>query len=171
MAARRVTIYLAQPIVDAFDIDNDAGETLSGRIAIVAERYRDMIAAHCPELSRNEWFALCDVANGMFFGIGAATSAPRMLWAEFDDACRTDSVDEKWEIDGPALVEKLREMTTAEIFAVAEVTRRFWVRGAGRTGDEALNLALDIAGPKAAAAAGLPPVGESARQPPVGESA
>lgn len=140
---RRSTIHIAAPIVDAIDLDIDAGESLSGRIAVIVERYRQMVADHCPELSRNEWMACMDVMNGMFTGMGDPISA-KFLWASVDDACSSDGLAEKWEIDGPALVKKLRALDTAGAISVAEIGRRFWSRASGRDGDTALDLALSI---------------------------
>lgn len=141
--SRRSTIHIAAPIVDAIDLDSDAGERLSGRIGIIVERYRQIVADHCPDLSRNEWMACMDVMNGMFTGMGDPT-APKFIWASVDDACSMEGLDKKWEIDGPVLVKKLRALDTAGAIAVAEIGRRFWARSSGRDGDTALDLALAI---------------------------
>lgn len=141
--AQRSTIHLAAPIVEALDLDKDAGESLSGRIAVIVERYRQIVADHCPDLSKNEWLACMDVMNGMFTGMGDAI-ATKFLWASVDDACSMEGLAEKWDIDGPALVKKLRALDTAGCVAVAEIGRRFWSRASGKSASEALELALAL---------------------------
>jgi hypothetical protein len=141
--SQRSTIHIPAPIVEALDLDKDAGESLSGRIALIVERYRQIISDHCPELSRNEWMACMDVMNGMFTGMGEPT-AVKFLWASVDDACSMEGLAEKWEIDGPALVKKLRALDTAGAIAVAEIGRRFWSRASGKDADQALDLAMAI---------------------------
>ena len=141
--SQRSTIHISAPVVDALDLDRDAGESLSGRIALIVERYRQIVADHCPDLGRNEWMACMDVMNGMFTGMGDQT-AVKYLWASVDDACKEEGLAEKWSIDGIALVNKLRALDTAGAIAVAEIGRRFWSRASGKDGDDALDSALAV---------------------------
>ena len=141
--SKKSTIHIPATIVEAIDLDGDAGESLSGRIALIVERYRQIVADHAPELSRNEWMACMDVMNGMFTGMGDPIAA-KFIWASVDDACSMEGLADKWEIDGAALVKKLRALDTAGAISVAEVGRRFWSRASGKSGDQALDLALAI---------------------------
>lgn len=142
MAYKRSTIHIPAHVVELIDIDKDTDESLSGRITIIVERYAAMIADHLPELTRGEWCACMDVMNGMFTGMGDAI-ATKFLWASIDDACRMEGLADKWSIDGPALVKKLRDLDTAGAIAVAEVGRRFWARASSSDVDTALDLALE----------------------------
>ena len=142
----RASIHLSTSVAAAIDLDRDAGESLSGRISMIVERYQAIISAHRPELSRPEWMAICDVMNGEFLGMGD-TTAPRYIWASVSDACRMDGLADKWHIDGQALVDKLRNLDYAGCIAAAEVGRRFWSAASGKDGDQALTLALDFGTP------------------------
>jgi hypothetical protein len=85
------------------------------------ERYYDMLKRSLPRFSQGEAMLLCDVLNGV---ISMAYSVP-LLWAQVSDALQ-DGYAEKWEIDGPALVEKLRKLTPFECMAVVDAVERVW---------------------------------------------
>ena len=144
MSSKRTTIHIPAAIVDILDLDRDAdsGESLSGRITLIVDRYADIVSRHTPALSEGEWKAVMDVMNGYFAGIGNP-DAPRWIWASVSDAC-TGDLAEKWQIDGPALVEKLRAMDYAAGVAVSEIARRFWSRCPSIGIDDALSQALAV---------------------------
>ena len=54
-------------------------------------------------------------------------SIPHM-GAGIEDAVHLDHLDEKWSVNGPALISKLRALTTAERFALVNAAERFWLR-------------------------------------------
>ena len=64
---------------------------------------------------------LCDVMNGTLHQPYSVS----LLWAEVSDAL-PDGYAEKWNIDGPALVEKLRALSPFECMAVADAVERAW---------------------------------------------
>lgn len=55
----------------------------------------------------------------------ASIDAAKFIYAEVHDC---EGLGEKWGIDQPDLVEKLRQMSTIECWAVADVVARFWAR-------------------------------------------
>ena len=73
-------------------------------------------------LSEGEACALCDVLNSTYVDAHGAG----MLWLEVEDALE-DGLAEKWGIDGPALVEKLKHMPRARLMAIADAVERWWV--------------------------------------------
>lgn len=74
------------------------------------------------ELTAGEACLICDVLNGVLMD---ATSAS-MLWAEVEDGIRMDDLDQKWGVDGPALVEKLRSLDRLTCLALVDAAERFW---------------------------------------------
>jgi hypothetical protein len=52
-------------------------------------------------------------------------SALQFLWMEAGDSL-ADGLAEKWEVDGSALVEKLRAATTAQRIALVEQIELWW---------------------------------------------
>ena len=94
---------------------------------------KTFVREHQPSLSRNEWMALCDVLNGGVFKKGEFWD---ILWIEpvnrnpmladsIEDS-EPDGLYQKWEIDGPALVQKLYRLTEAETLAILHVVQIAW---------------------------------------------
>jgi hypothetical protein len=118
MAHKRSTIHLPEHIVKLIDVAKDAGESQSGRIASIIEKYAAMISEGLPELTIGEWGACMWAMRDR--------ESPKMLWAVIDDGCRDQGLSERFAIDGNQLVKKLRSMDAAGVFAIAEVARRYW---------------------------------------------
>lgn len=89
------------------------------------ERYYSLLAAELAgiELSEAEASLVCDALNGTLF----EPHTIRLLWAEVDDAIRHDGLAEKWGVDGPALVERLRSLTPGQAYALVDAVERFWL--------------------------------------------
>ena len=73
-------------------------------------------------LALDEARLIVDMCNGTIFD---ARTAP-LLWASVEDACHLDGLDEKWGIDGPVLVEKLKGLTQLQALALADAAEQFW---------------------------------------------
>jgi len=65
---------------------------------------------------------LVDALNGSL--MDAASAA--LLWAEIEDAIKLDNLAEKWNVDGQALVEKLKGLTAIQSLAIVDAAERFW---------------------------------------------
>lgn len=74
------------------------------------------------DLTENEAMLIVDALNGVLIGADAGA----LLWANIADSIRLDGLDEKWSVDGPALVEKLQAMTATQAMAVLDAAERFW---------------------------------------------
>lgn len=75
------------------------------------------------DLSTKEAMLIVDSLNGtMFIDPLSAT----LLWANIEDSIRLDGLDAKWEVDGAALVTKLRGLTSIQAMAVVDAAERFW---------------------------------------------
>lgn len=84
-------------------------------------RYYQLLRMTLPTFAEGEASLLCDVLNGTRLDEHTMT----LLWAEISDAL-ADGLAEKWEVDGPALVARLRALTPAEAYAVVDACERFW---------------------------------------------
>lgn len=73
-------------------------------------------------LTVEEACLLVDALNGALSG----TDTAHLLWVEVEDACHLDHLDEKWQVDGPALVQKLRQLTDTQALALIDAAERFW---------------------------------------------
>lgn len=65
---------------------------------------------------------LVDVLNGALMDANSA----HLLWAEIEDGCRLDKIDQRWDIDGKALVEMLRSLSAFHCMALIDAAERFW---------------------------------------------
>lgn len=74
-------------------------------------------------LTEREALLICDALNGTWLQEGTAA---RYLWAEVADAIELNRLDRKWDVDGQALVQKLRGLTLAQAWAVVDAVERFW---------------------------------------------
>lgn len=68
---------------------------------------------------------LLDVCNGVMF---ADPVSIRHLWGEVADAIKLDRVDQKWAVDGAALVEKLKGLSMGHLLAIVDSTELWWSR-------------------------------------------
>lgn len=73
-------------------------------------------------LSLDEARLIVDCCNATVYDARTAT----MLWGSVEDACQLDGLDEKWGIDGPVLVEKLKGLTQLQALALVDAAERFW---------------------------------------------
>lgn len=119
--AERASIYIGEPLARLLD----GHENRSGRLNTVAERYLDIVARDCPALTRAEWCAVCDALNGYWME-GGSNLGVRMAWAEVSDADRLNGLGRKWNVDAEALADRMRDMSSAEQVALAEVVEIFW---------------------------------------------
>lgn len=89
------------------------------------ERYYTLLAralmAVREQFSEAEIELLVDATNDLM----VRPETVHLIWAEVADALR-DGLAEKWQVDGPALVEKLRGFTPSEMMALADAIERFW---------------------------------------------
>lgn len=137
MADNRMSIYAGPPILAALAGHEDRR---SARLNTIAVRYLDIVRRDCPPFTEAEWSAICDALNGYWMGAGG-DSGIRLAWAEILDADRLDGLGRKWGADAEALALRLRDATTGQQTAVAEVVERFWARA-----DLPTRQALEAAG-------------------------
>lgn len=99
----------------AFSLGQVAQRDLGRYYAVLRDSLRDV------DLTEGEASLLCDVLNGTLI----EEASYRLLWAEIDDSLE-DGVAMKWEVDGPALVRKLRAFSPGALMAVADAVEAFW---------------------------------------------
>lgn len=76
-------------------------------------------------LSESEISLICDVLNGtMFSDRYSVTVVPN----EIQDGISLDHVDEKWNVDGAALVAKLRGLSYGSLMALVDAVQLWWYR-------------------------------------------
>ncbi|MEW8957836.1 MAG: hypothetical protein AB2448_01800 [Moorella sp. (in: firmicutes)] len=117
----KIAIYIPDHLLAEI---STRGDNRSGIISRDLERlytlYRRALAQ--VTLSVEEACLIVDALNGAKFEADTA----RLLWAEIEDACNLDHLDEKWQVDGQALVQKLRELNEIQALALVDAAERFW---------------------------------------------
>lgn len=119
--AKRATIYMADAVAEFFA---DA-DSLSGRVAAVALRYREIARRELPALTRAQWCAVADANSGCD---DLLADAPEMLsWMLWANVSNSAGLGERWEIDEDALVAEMRGWSYAQTVAAYEAVRTFWL--------------------------------------------
>lgn len=77
------------------------------------------------KLTRNELSALTDIQNGLIFEEQFAVNHSAFI-AQIEDSDWFDHIGERWQVDVKALIKKVEQMTTCEIFFLQEEIDRFW---------------------------------------------
>lgn len=98
---------------------------------------RSALAKIAPTLTAGEAAMIVDALNGLITEPHTAS----LLWASVADAIESDGLARKWDVDGAALVERLRRLAPFEALAVADAAERYWNRvaaGVDETNDERL---------------------------------
>ena len=105
--------------------NNGGGTGITARITQICDRYAEIMRRSLPRLSATELEA---VQAAMVSRQPTNASAVRgMIWLAVEDAL-IDGLAEKHEIDGPALVGKLKALTYPEDVALLEVVEAHWTR-------------------------------------------
>ena len=112
------------PILEEAIANNGGGSGLSHRLAQIGDRYLELLRrTDLPALTDAEMSALRDVNNGTWHEPAAMIRGA--LWLGIEDSL-PDGIAEKWDIDGGALVEKLRVLTFAQEVKLLEMIERWW---------------------------------------------
>jgi len=119
--AEKATVYLHDTVIPEIDA---RGESRSGVISRDLLRLYTLYRRGLREvrLTTNEACLLVDTLND---AIMDANTAP-LLWQQVEDACRIDRLDEKWQVDGKALIEKLKNLDALHCLALVDAAERFW---------------------------------------------
>lgn len=129
----KTTITMAPDVLGEIDRRGYMGgrnrSAVIGRdLARLYELYRLALKTEI-NLTPSEGALILDSLNGTI--LDARMSA--MLWAQIEDNVFLDGLAGKWEVDGPALIEKLRSLTRLQALALVDMAERFW---AGVSSDE-----------------------------------
>lgn len=120
----RKTIYLSEPVESV--IDRLASKSsASAAIARACDRYLFLVKACRPALAYEEWMAVIDCLNGY----ASQENVNQYVYAltfNLSDSFNLDAINEKWKIDGQALLDKVQNMTSCEKLSIVDVADQFW---------------------------------------------
>lgn len=117
----RTTITLSEELEERLA---ERGSCRSGVIERDLNRLYCLLEKSLIEIDLNiqEACSIVDALNGTAFD---PWSIP-LLWANIEDAIALEKLDNKWGIDGKALVEKLKSLTPFQCLAIIDAAERFW---------------------------------------------
>lgn len=128
MPANKISITIGD-VLSEIDARGERGAAnRSGVINRDLERYYETLKygrqSLRDRLSTGEVSAILDNLNGCWL---AEPVSIRLIYANVADGL-DDGLAEKWNIDGPALVRKLKNLSFAELCALADAAERWWNR-------------------------------------------
>lgn len=125
MPVQKLSFSLPPDLVAELDA---RGDERSHTLTRHMERYLNILATSrrrlADQLNDQEIGLILDTLNGTLFSEPFSIS---MLPLQIRDAL-DDHLDEKWQVDGPALVEKLKALSYADQVALVDAAERWWER-------------------------------------------
>ena len=134
---RSITIKVDDALLPALEerTGDDWGEGLPSVVKSAAERYLQVCRYDLPELAPREWRLVMDALNGTimdWFGSSFGSSGRTLAAIQVEDAIRLNGLDRKWDVDGTALVTKLRSLTYGQALALSDFVERWWKRASSK---------------------------------------
>lgn len=137
MPAVKISISLSDDMLAELDVrvDRYMGGNRSLAIVEAVNNYWALLdlglALARKSLTENEACLILDTLNGTWTGgfpggPEAARWAQNALIWEVSDAVSLNQADQKWSVDGPALISKLQALDGLARLALAEWARRMW---------------------------------------------
>jgi len=109
---------------------NTLTDPWTGGLAL--RRYRDLLRRALAEmtLTRGEACLICDALNGtaLFAAVDDHDGTYMFIPVEITDSIRLDRTDQKWEVDGKVLLDKLAAAAPVTLCAIADACEQFWAR-------------------------------------------
>jgi hypothetical protein len=105
-------------------------DNYSSRVNSIIGRYMAIVLDAMPELSENEWLAICDANTGPAFvpmemEPSVENDPARYAWMNVADS-EPGYVKEAWGVDNLELARKMKSMSFIEQCGVVEVIQKFW---------------------------------------------
>lgn len=114
---KEIAAQIAERARDGQSLGSVAARDLDRYYALLAREYQTL------RLTEAEENLVRDACNGTQWDVFATA----LVWAAVDDGIRVDHLDQKWGVNGPALVQRLRMMTVGQSIAVVDAVERFWI--------------------------------------------
>jgi len=131
MTSDRVSLYIPDRLAPILDLQAERGESLSGRLAAIVDRYGWIVRDDPPAFPRNEWCLILDACNGWASWAEAGETLMGGVAANVADHAALNAADEKWHLSRDEvrdLVARLNGLSRAQTCQVIECIERFWRR-------------------------------------------
>jgi hypothetical protein len=92
------------------------------------KRYYSLLNYHLLELTLcpSEVHLVCDALKD--YRVEDDSEQARVVWKQVAAAMQRDQLDQKWKIDGSALIRKLQALNHLQFIALVDAVERFWIR-------------------------------------------
>ena len=120
MATKSTSVNLQPGIIDELDKRGQRSPIINRDLDRLYSLYAR--ALRRVNLSVNEACLITDVCNGTLYDVPTVS----MLWGSVQDGIEMDRLDEKWEVDCKALVEKLAALDEFTCMAIVDAAERYW---------------------------------------------
>jgi hypothetical protein len=116
-------LYLSPGAEEALGARATGERDRSAVVSRMMERYAEVCRRALPEFSGPEWDLLRDSLNGW-----APEPAASVGWLAMGvrDSIGLDHLDDKWGVDGPALLARLEALDYAGCCAALDAVERWW---------------------------------------------
>jgi hypothetical protein len=106
----------------------ERGEDSSGIELRDLKRYYSLLNYHLLELTLcpSEVHLVCDALKD--YRVEDDSEQARVIWKQVAAAIQRDQLDQKWKIDGSALIHKLQALNHLQFMALVDAVERFWIR-------------------------------------------
>lgn len=119
--AERISLSISKDLLAQVDERGEARSTTINRdLERLYTLYRRSLRR--VDLSVDEACVIVDALNSTLMTADTA----HLLWASIQDAIEYENLAEKWNVDGSALIEKLRSLNEIQSMAVIDAAERFW---------------------------------------------
>ena len=126
---KKTGLYIGPELHDLLAAHTEAGRSISSTINSIADRYQETIRRSMPKLTLGEWCLIFDSLNG--YQSRPAVNAVGGITLNVLDSVELDHLDEKWDVDGHALVKKLRAMSWPQLLSILDASERWWAENHG----------------------------------------
>ena len=131
-AADRLMAWLEEHADNGQSVHMAAREAVECYAIVLEQELRRL------DLTEPEASLIVDALNGCM----TEPHTVGLVWANVADAVSLDHLDRKWDVDGPALVQKVRSMTPCQAAALADAVARFWKDTSMPTGERLRQVGL-----------------------------
>lgn len=120
MSTKSVSVNLRPDILDALAERGQRAPTINRDLERLYSLYDR--ALRRLELTVDEACLIVDSLNGTIHDVWSAAR----FWIGVQDSIELDGLDEKWKVDGKALIAKLSELDETSCMAIVDAVERFW---------------------------------------------
>jgi hypothetical protein len=107
----------------------ERGEDIKAIESRDLKRYYALLNYHLLELTlvTSEVNLICEALKD--YRIEDDSEQARVIWKHVKTAIQRNQLDEKWGINGSAIIRKLQDLNHLQIIALVDAVERYWIRG------------------------------------------